>query len=232
MSRTPPVLVVDADRRFGEAVARQLMADGYRVELARSRRHARLLAAEARPCLALIGRLDGLREPLALLEEIRTSDEESEGWDRRLPALVIGAGADELDVLRAFDAGADDFVAMPVGYLELRARMGALLRRSGKPAETEVVIRVGPLRVDTLGREAALGGRPLPLRRMEYELLEHLAREPDRVFGREELLRAVWGYRSPGSSRTIDTHASRLRQKLGGAGRWIVCVRGVGYRLR
>ncbi len=94
------------------------------------------------------------------------------------------------------------------------------------------MIRVGPLRVDTLGREAALGGRPLPLRRMEYELLEHLAREPDRVFGREELLRAVWGYRSPGSSRTIDTHASRLRQKLGGAGRWIVCVRGVGYRLR
>lgn len=232
MIRRAPVLLVDADRRFGEAVARQLMADGFRVELARSARHARLLAAEARPCLALIGRLEGPREPLALLEEIRAADEESEGWDHRLPALVIGADADELAVLRAFDAGADDFVAMPVGYLELRARMGALLRRSVEATGAETVIRVGPLRVDTLGREALLAGRRLPLRRMEYELLEHLAREPDRVFPREELLRAVWGYRSAGSSRTVDTHASRLRLKLGATGRWVVCVRGVGYRLR
>lgn len=232
MSRPSPVLLVDADRRFGEAVARQLMADGYSVELARSARHARLLAAESRPCLALIGRLHSPREPLALLEEIRGADADGDAWDRHLPALVIGAGADELDLLRAFDAGADDFVAMPVGYLELRARMAALLRRSAGPAETGAVLRVGALRIDTLAREVRLAGRALPLRRMEYELLEHLARDPDRVFPREELLRSVWGYRCAGSTRTLDTHASRLRLKLGEAGRWVVCVRGVGYRLR
>ncbi len=230
MSPAAPVLLVDADRRFGEAVAAQLIADGYRVELARTARHARILAAEAHPCLAVIGRLAEPREALGLLEELRTCDEETGSWNRSMPALVIGGGGDQLEVLRAFDAGADDFVAMPVAYLELRARMSALLRRCAAPEAIEDVLRIGPLRLDTVRREAWLDGRPLDLRRMEYELLAHLAREPTRVFRREETLRAVWGYRSAGETRTVDTHASRLRRKLGAE--WLPCVRGVGYRLR
>jgi DNA-binding response OmpR family regulator len=232
MTPAAPILLVEADRRFGEAIAQQLAADGYRVELARNARHARLLASETRPRLAVLGRLDAPRGTLSLLEEIR-GDAPGHVWDRRLPALVIGGAAAELDALRAFEAGADDFVAMPVGYLELRARMCAVLRRSDGGREVPPAIEVGALQIDPLRRAATFAGRPLTLRRMEYELLLHLARDPERVFSRSELLRAVWGYRSAGSTRTVDTHASRLRSKLrGGEGRWVIGVWGVGYRLR
>jgi DNA-binding response OmpR family regulator len=228
-----PILVVESDRKLGEALASQLAADGFRVELARTARHARILASESRPGLALLGRLESPRGALTLLDEIRRAADGSPWWDSRMPAMVIGGAAAELDVLRAFEAGADDFLPNPLGYLELRARMRALLRRCAPP-ESETMLRVGPLSVDLVARAAFLCERPLPLRRMEYELLARLAREPDRAFSREELLREIWRYRSTGSTRTVDTHAGRLRATLRAADPtlWVVAVWGIGYRLR
>jgi DNA-binding response OmpR family regulator len=93
-------------------------------------------------------------------------------------------------------------------------------------------LRVGPLRIDRAAYAASLDGERLELRRLEYELLVHLARDPNRVFQRQELLRAVWGYRFVGTTRTVDSHASRLRRKLSATGEhWIINVRGIGYRL-
>lgn len=235
MTDERPILVVESDRKLGEALASQLAADGFRVELARTACHARILASESRPGLALLGRLENPHGALSLLEEIRrAADDESPWWDRRMPAMVIGGSAAELDLLRAFEAGADDFLPDPLGYLELRARMRALLRRSAPPDSEERLLRVGPLSVDLVARTAFLRARPLPLRRMEYELLARLAREPDRAFDREQLLREIWRYRSAGSTRTVDTHASRLRAALRAADPhpWVIAVWGIGYRLR
>jgi DNA-binding response OmpR family regulator len=229
-----PILVVEADRYLGQSIAEQLVADGFSVELARTAEHARVLASTNAPTLAVLGWFDAPRGALSLLEEIRRSDRLGAVWDRALPAIVVGPQGRELDVLRAFEAGADDFVARPAAYLELRARLRAILRRSANLPRPARVIEVGPLRIDTRAHLVTVADRDVVLRRMEFELLVHLAREPERVFAKDELLRAVWQYRSGGSTRTLDSHASRLRRRLDpdDAGRWVVNVWGVGYRLK
>jgi DNA-binding response OmpR family regulator len=231
-SRSNAILLVECDRQLGCSVAEQLAADGYGVELARSAEHARILARESSPRLALLGELDPPSGSLRLLEEIRTGHAR-QPWDPLLPAIVLASRTDELDVLRAFEAGADDFLPRTAGYLELRARLRAILRRCRVDAASTSEIGVGPMRIDTDARRVSIGAATVELRRLEYELLLHLARAPERVFARQELLGAVWGYRSSGSTRTLDSHASRVRRKLDRAGApgWMVNVWGVGYRL-
>lgn len=230
---TAPILVVESDRHLGQAIAEQLIADGFNVELARTAEHARILAGASAPKLAVLGWLDSPRGALELLREIRGAGQLGTPWDGALPAIVVGAQARELDMLRAFEAGADDFLARPATYIELRARLRAVLRRTASVPTLGRLIEVGPLAIDTRAHVVTVEGRDVCLRRMEFELLVHLAREPERVFAKAELLRAVWGYRSGGSTRTLDSHASRLRRKLApdGPRHWVISVWGVGYRL-
>jgi len=155
-----------------------------------------------------------------------------ERWRPACPVIVLGAvDADAVDRVRAFQRGCDDYVARPFHYEELLERVRAVLRRT-TPAHSPRLGH-GALEVDPVTRRATVDGRAVALATKEYELLVKLASEPERVFTKEELLREVWGFRSHGRTRTLDSHASRLRRKLAEAGGegFVVNVWGVGYKL-
>lgn len=227
------ILVVEADPDVGNALVEQLSADRYAASLALTAEHARVLAGARAPQLAVLGGLDSSRGALELLEEIRQPERADTPWEQGMPVIMIARPARELDVLRGFDAGADDFLAHPAGYLELRARLRAIMRRTAAAREGVRLLRVGPLSIEPGAQRVNVHGRSVHLCPLEFRLLLQLASEPSRVFGKDELLRAVWGYRSSGVTRTVDSHASRLRRKLGAGdgSRWVINVWGVGYRL-
>jgi DNA-binding response OmpR family regulator len=227
----PIILVAESSASIGHELVEQLRADRYRAALAGTAEHARSLALSRPIRVIVLGGLDPPRGALELLEEIRAGTGRAP-WDRCLPAIVLSCSASQLDFLRAFEAGADDFIARDGHvYLELRARLRALLRRAEGELDTRL-LRVGPLEIDTGSHRVSIAGAPVELCRLEYELLVHLARDPTGVCTKRELLDAIWNQRA-GVSRTVDSHASRLRRKLeaAGAGGMVVNVWGVGYRL-
>ncbi|QKW06544.1 response regulator transcription factor [Streptomyces sp. NA04227] len=146
----------------------------------------------------------------------------------RIPVIIVTARGTELDRVLGLQAGADDFLVKPYGFRELLARIEAVMRRVQQQPETSREIQHGPLRIDANSREVSLHGRTVCLTRKEFDVLLLLASHPDTVIPRKRLLQQVWG--DSWSRRTIDTHVSSLRGKLGNSG-WIVTVRGVGYRL-
>lgn len=228
------ILVAESSESIGRELVEQLCADRYRAVLARTAQHASVFAA-AQPIRAIVlGTLDTPRGALELLEEIRRAGQPNidSVWDECLPAIVLSLRTGQLELLRAFEMGADDFIVREGAYyLELRARLKAILRRIERLQRTQ--LRIGPLNIDTHAHLVRVADTPVELCRLEYELLIHLARNPTGVSSKEELLRAIWHQRASGGARTVDSHASRLRRKLRAAGAhgFVVNVWGVGYRL-
>jgi DNA-binding response OmpR family regulator len=227
----PTILVVEDHRTTCTFLADNLTADGYEILVAGCARDAWRLLATKFPDLALVDLGLPDRDGLGLLQDVREADGAAGRVDRHIPVLVLSGRAGELDRLRGFERGCDDYVVKPFSYAELRARIEALLRRTERK-ESRGLLRVGPLQIDTLARQAWLNGTLLELSKKEFALLRALASDPTRVFTRDELLRGVWGYATVGRTRTLDSHAYRLRQKLGENGeRLVVNVWGIGYRL-
>jgi DNA-binding response OmpR family regulator len=225
------VLLVEDDDATRMFLADNLTADGYELLVAETiREGARLLESRA-PDVAVVdvGLPDG--SGLDLVRRVREADGLASHIDPFTPMLVLSGRASDVDRVRGFERGADDYVPKPFTYPELRLRLAALLRRAqGRRGRGR--LRVGALEVDPTSREVRLHGQRIAVSQKEFALLRTLAAEPARVFTKEELLRSIWGYRSLGTTRTLDSHACRLRAKLNAGGeRWLVNVWGVGYRL-
>jgi DNA-binding response OmpR family regulator len=225
------LLVVEDDEATAAFLAENFAADGFKVATASGAGEG-LRAIEVRKPGILI--LDLLLEDgngLDLLDRVRSADGLASRIDPELPVIVLSGRTGEVDRVRSFVRGADDHVAKPFSYQELLARVRAVLRRThGRPQRG--VMRVGELTLDPLTRAVRLGEKPVHLAAKEFALLQALAEQPTRVYGKQELLRDVWGYLSMGNTRTLDAHACRLRKKLTPSGRpWVVNVRGVGYKL-
>ena len=153
---------------------------------------------------------------LGLLDAVRGGEGLAGEIDPDTPMIVLTSRADELARVRVFERGGDDVVAKPFSYPELRGRIRALLRRAHQRPPARVS-RAGALTVNHLTREVRVGERPVELAAKEYELLQTLIADPTRVFTREELLREVWGLNVQARTRTLDSHAFRLRKKLAAA---------------
>jgi DNA-binding response OmpR family regulator len=225
------ILVVEDDDATRTFLADNLTADGYELLVADCARDGLRLLETKFPDLALIDL--GLPDAsgFELVRRVREADGIASRIDPRTPLVLISGRASELDRVRGFERGCDDYVCKPFSYPELRGRVAALLRRvDGR--RTLGRLRVGDLEVDPPSREVRLRGARIELSQKEFALLRTLAGEPTRVFTKDELLRSIWGFRSRGVTRTLDSHACRLRHKLAAHGdRFVVNVWGVGYRL-
>jgi DNA-binding response OmpR family regulator len=227
----PTVLIVEdhcATRRF---LADNLAADGYEPIEAGTAAEGLHHIAAGPPDVAVIDLGLPDRDGLELLSEVRSSARRGGRLDSQLPVLILSGRGGELDRVRGFERGTDDYLVKPFGYVELRVRLEALLRRARtRPRLGQ--LRVGALELDPMSRDAWVDGTAVRLTNKEFALALRLATEPTRVFTRAELLAEVWGFQSAGATRTLDSHASRLRRKLSlGSRRFVVNVWGVGYRL-
>ncbi len=225
----PTVLIVEdhtATRRF---LADNLAADGFEpIEAGTAAEGLRVIATGS-PELAVIDLSLPDRDGLELLTEVRSSARRGGGLDSQLPVLILSGRGSELDRIRGFERGTDDYVVKPFSYSELRGRLDALLRRArARPRLGR--LRVGALELDPMSRETWVDGAAVHLTNKEFALALRLATEPTRVFTRAELLSEVWGFQSVGATRTLDSHASRLRRKLS-LGKPAVRRQRVGDRL-
>lgn len=162
---------------------------------------------------------------ISILKRLRSQRETSD-----IPVIMATAKGTEYDKVIGLDLGADDYLAKPFGMMEMVSRIKAVLRRTGKKEESEI-LRTGSLELNRKEHTVFAKGERVALTLKEYELLSLFMNDPGRVFTREQLLAQVWGADFIGETRTVDVHIGTLRMKLGKCGEYLETVRGVGYRM-
>ncbi len=222
------ILIVEDERDLLDTLDYNLQREGYRTRCAATGSEAMTLANE-RPLPDLVV-LDLMLPDMSGTEVCRSL--RSSDVTRNVPVLMLTAKGEEIDRVVGFEVGADDYVCKPFSVRELSLRIRAILRRSqSTDVETEQM-EFGRLRVDASAHRCWVDDEEVQLTALEFKLLTTLMRRRGRVQTREVLLTDVWGFSAEVTTRTVDTHVKRLRQKIGEAGRYIETLRGVGYRFR
>jgi DNA-binding response OmpR family regulator len=220
--------VVEDERNLALGLRANLEVEGYEVAVAETGEAALAEAASNNPDLVLLDLMLPGMDGYQVLTTLR-----SRGIDA--PVLILSARAEEIDKVRGFRAGADDYVTKPFGVMELVLRVQALLRRTAPASAQRTSWKFGDVEVDSARRLVRRNGREVALAPRAFELLLALVLRSDRPVSRHELLRTVWGYDSSVTTRTVDAHVAELRRKLeenAGEPRHILTVHRVGYRLR
>ena len=221
------ILVVDDEPTIAEVVARYLVRAGYETRTAGDGPSAVASATANRPDLVVLDiRLPGI-DGLEVMRRLHENGEE------RVPVILLTAKGEESDRLVGLGQGADDYVIKPFSPLELVARVDAVLRRTeGGPDARDSMLFDG-LEIDSIARRVVVRGRDVDLTAREFDLLRFLARHPDQVFTRDQLMDRVWGFPFYSDTSTVTVHVRRLRAKIerdGSKPDWIQTVWGVGYR--
>jgi two-component system, OmpR family, response regulator ResD len=233
VDRTEPsrgsILIVDDEPTIAEVVARYLVRAGYETRTAADGASAVAAATHHRPDLVV---LDIMLPGLDGLEVLRRLHEDAE---ERVPVILLTAKGEESDRLVGLRQGADDYVVKPFSPRELVARVDAVLRRTERGAEAHEPLVFDSLEIDPATRRVVVRGHEVELTAREFDLLEFLARHPDQVFSRDQLMDRVWQFSYYSDTTTVTVHVRRLRAKIEADAsnpRWIETVWGVGYRFR
>ncbi|MDO4516742.1 MAG: response regulator transcription factor [Bacillota bacterium] len=203
------ILVVDDEKVMVKGIRFNLENEGYQVDVGYNGREAVELARATEYDLIILDLMMPELDGLEACMEIRTFS--------TVPIIMLTAKGEDTDKLLGFEYGADDYITKPFNILEVKARVKALLRRSSTTRQQEGRrdrLARGPLTLDSASRATWKDGEPVELTAREFDLLELLMKNPDRVYSREQLLNLVWGYEYTGEYRTVDVHIRRLREKV------------------
>ena len=220
------ILLVEDDDRISDPLVRVLDAEGFEVTHVAKGRDALDAVAADRPDLVLLDLTLPDLDGLDVCRRIRADHPE-------MPVVMLTARSEEVDVIVGLDAGADDYIAKPFRLAELVARIRARLRAATAVAATPAVIEAAGIRLDRDARRVHVGEDEIELTTKEFDLLALLMSRPGVTFAREQIMREVWDEHWWGSTRTLDTHVSTLRRKIGDGSdpaSIIVTLRGVGFR--
>ncbi|MEN8375758.1 MAG: response regulator transcription factor [Gemmatimonadota bacterium] len=223
------VLVVEDERDIAALVAYHLTREGYQVRTAGGGPEALEAVSHERPDLIVLDIMLPGFTGYDVLKELRARADSAD-----IPVVVLTARRDEMDRIKGFELGADDYVTKPFSPQELVLRVSAVLRRAQSPAlgRNARTLRGGPISVDVNAMRAEVDGEPVDLTPTEYKLLVALLERRGRVQSRKHLLESVWKVHVDIETRTVDMHVQRLRSKLGSGADWIETVRGFGYRFK
>lgn len=223
------ILIVEDEKDIQDLVKLHLGKAGFETVVAVDGREAFQKAQQFHPDLILLDLMLPEMDGKELAKLLKTREE-----TKGIPLVMLTAKSEEVDRIIGFELGADDYIPKPFSPRELVLRVQAVLKRTqGKPESLPPrPFKTGELEIDEPNFEVRLKGKPVELTKIEFSLLVELVKARGRLKTREALLEAVWGFESYGDSRTIDTHLSRLRQKLGRMGERIETVRGVGFRFQ
>lgn len=220
------IFCVEDDAGIRDLMIYTLSASGFRAVGFENAKEFYTALADTVPELIMLDIMlpgeDGISILKRLKADARTAD---------IPVIMATAKGNEYDKVIGLDLGADDYLAKPFGMMEMASRVRAVLRRSGRAAEKQQLIRVGGLEMNLGEHIVTADGIRIQLTLKEFELLRTFMTNPGRAFTREQLLSSVWCEDFMGETRTVDVHVGTLRQKLGSCGKYIRTVRGVGYRL-
>lgn len=219
------IFCVEDDRNIRELVVYTLSSTGMEAEGFEDGEVFFKALAERLPELILLDIMLPGEDGMAILKKLKNNKRTKD-----IPVIMVTAKGTEYDKVSGLDAGADDYVTKPFGMMELVSRIKAVLRRTKKKEEIEV-LKAGPIVLNEKKHEVLVDGAHVSLTLKEYEMLKRLMHNKGIVLTRDRLLEEIWGYDFDGETRTVDVHIRTLRQKLGKAGEEIETVRGVGYRI-